>query len=214
MFIPLPANSLMQSARHVTTYVHILFGSHSTNTMPMTPAAQNTEATAFQHTGTLYILWFSMKMDVSAALKWNGKPMSHITTLIWDTFCSLCLRCTNCQKTMNHLKIIDGPECWHKDIPQWGPTNLSCLAKVSPSICAHLLYVQNYILTLTVLTWRTWLAPNNTSRWQMRFNSVFKGLKRVQQIFTAEFNLYTEGWIRKPRTNFGEKTFVTTIWLL
>jgi len=39
------------------------------NTMLMTPAAYNTDATAFQHTGTLYILWFSVKMDVSIALK-------------------------------------------------------------------------------------------------------------------------------------------------
>jgi hypothetical protein len=37
--------------------------------MLMIPAAQNTDATAFQHTGTLYVLWLSMKMDVSTALK-------------------------------------------------------------------------------------------------------------------------------------------------
>jgi len=42
----LPANSLIQSARHVTPYVHM-----------MTPAAQNTDASAFKNTGTLYILW-------------------------------------------------------------------------------------------------------------------------------------------------------------
>jgi len=31
-------------------------------------------------------------------------------------------------------------------------------------------------LTLNPLTWRIWWAPNNASRWQMGFNSVFKGL--------------------------------------
>jgi len=31
-------------------------------------------------------------------------------------------------------------------------------------------------LTLTLLTWRIWWAPNNASRWQMGFNSAFKGL--------------------------------------
>jgi len=31
-------------------------------------------------------------------------------------------------------------------------------------------------LTLTLLTWRIWWAPNNASRWQTWFNSVFKGL--------------------------------------
>ena len=58
MFKPLPANSLMQSAWHVTAYVYM-----------MTPAAQNTDATAFKHNGTLYILWFSMKTNVSTALE-------------------------------------------------------------------------------------------------------------------------------------------------
>ena len=32
------------------------------------------------------------------------------------------------------------------------------------------------ILTLILLTWRIWWSSNNTSRWQMGFNSVFKGL--------------------------------------
>jgi hypothetical protein len=32
-------------------------------------------------------------------------------------------------------------------------------------------------LTLILLTWRIWWASNNASRWQMEFNSVFKGLK-------------------------------------
>ena len=44
-------------------------GSQSMNTMLITPAAQNTDATAFQLTGILYNLWLSMKMDVSNALK-------------------------------------------------------------------------------------------------------------------------------------------------
>ena len=33
------------------------------------------------------------------------------------------------------------------------------------------------MLTLTPLTWKIWWAHNNASRWQMRFNSAFKGLK-------------------------------------
>jgi hypothetical protein len=32
------------------------------------------------------------------------------------------------------------------------------------------------LLTLILLTWRIWWAPNNASRWQMEFNSAFKGL--------------------------------------
>jgi len=33
-------------------------------------------------------------------------------------------------------------------------------------------------LTLILLTWRIWWVPNNASRWQMGFNSAFKGLKQ------------------------------------
>jgi len=32
-------------------------------------------------------------------------------------------------------------------------------------------------LTLILLTWRKWWTPNNASKWQMGFNSAFKGLK-------------------------------------
>jgi hypothetical protein len=31
-------------------------------------------------------------------------------------------------------------------------------------------------LTPILLTWRIWWAPNNASKWQMGFNSAFKGL--------------------------------------
>jgi len=31
-------------------------------------------------------------------------------------------------------------------------------------------------LTLNPLTWKIWCALTNASRWQMRFNSAFKGL--------------------------------------
>jgi hypothetical protein len=41
----------------------------------------------------------------------------------------------------------------------------------------RLLHLLHHILTLILLTWRIWWAPNNGSRWQMGFNSAFKGLK-------------------------------------
>jgi hypothetical protein len=41
------------------------------NTTLMIPAAQNTDAIAFQYTGAPYILWLSMKMNLSTALKIN-----------------------------------------------------------------------------------------------------------------------------------------------
>jgi len=34
------------------------------------------------------------------------------------------------------------------------------------------------ILTIILLMWRIWLAPNNAGRWQMGFNLEFKGLNK------------------------------------
>jgi hypothetical protein len=36
-------------------------------------------------------------------------------------------------------------------------------------------------LTLILLTWRIWWVPNNASKWQMGFNSAFKGLRWMLQ---------------------------------
>jgi len=38
-------------------------------------------------------------------------------------------------------------------------------------------------LTLILLTWRKWWAPNNASKWQMGFNSAFKGLKPSRNFY-------------------------------
>jgi len=35
-------------------------------------------------------------------------------------------------------------------------------------------------LTIILLTWRKWWTPNNASKWQMGFNSAFKGLNVLQ----------------------------------
>ena len=34
-------------------------------------------------------------------------------------------------------------------------------------------------LTLILLTWRTWWTPTNARKWEMGYNSVFKGLKHI-----------------------------------
>jgi len=45
--------------------------------------------------------------------------------------------------------------------------------------CAHTFTGKKQFLLMTLalilLTWRIWWAPNNASRWQMGFNTAFKG---------------------------------------
>jgi len=41
-------------------------------------------------------------------------------------------------------------------------------------------------LTLILLMWKIWWAPNNASRWQMGFNSAFEELKRSDEKKAAQ----------------------------
>jgi len=54
---------------------------------------------------------------------------------------------------------------------------LCCKSKSAP---------EGAVLTLILLMWRIWWAPNNASRWQMGFNSAFKG-SNVQWCRTASY---------------------------
>jgi len=59
-----------------------------------------------------------------------------------------------------------------------------CASYKSDTVIYFFFALESYImyllmfkwLTLILLTWRIWWAPNNSSRWQMGFNSTFKGL--------------------------------------
>jgi hypothetical protein len=52
-------------------------------------------------------------------------------------------------------------------LPRMGSSSTSFTLKKNPVLC----------LTLCLLLWRTWWAPNNASKWQMGFNWAFKGLR-------------------------------------
>jgi len=47
---------------------------------------------------------------------------------------------------------------------------------MNPRGSKHVVDIRTYILTVILLMWRIWWASNNASRWQMGFNSAFKGL--------------------------------------
>ena len=49
-------------------------------------------------------------------------------------------------------------------------------------------FVQKKKLTLILLTWSIWWAPNNASKRQMGFNSAFKGLIVSRQVSSVEFS--------------------------
>jgi len=58
-----------------------------------------------------------------------------------------------------------------------------------PYFRIHMLWIAQYqvtLLTLILLTWRIRWAPNNASRWQMGFNSAFKGLNLVDRTTSSK----------------------------
>jgi len=62
-------------------------------------------------------------------------------------------------------------------------------------------------LTLILITWRIWWAPNNASKWQKGFNSAFKGLKG--RVTSLNFNESYE-FISKI---YSRKCLRQTVWL-
>jgi hypothetical protein len=61
-------------------------------------------------------------------------------------------------------------------------------------------------LTLNPLTWKIWWAPNNASKWQMEFNSAFKGLRYSStwgRVSSSVWNKANER--RRYLRNFGTK---------
>jgi len=67
------------------------------------------------------------------------------------------------------------PKCEHPNIMR-PPLDAGYL----PTLCSRWFYFT--ALTLILLTWRIWWAPNNASEWQMGFNSAFKGLSQLQNM--------------------------------
>jgi hypothetical protein len=46
-----------------------------------------------------------------------------------------------------------------------------------------------YWTALILLTWIIWWAPNNASKWQMVFNSAFKGLMKIRRVVVELFHV-------------------------
>jgi len=89
-----------------------------------------------------------------------------------------------------HIAIKNGNNFWMRlFVYTWRqPSHSYTGSFLWPNLCGffiahtvlaqwHLVTDRRVMLTLILLTWRIWWAPNNASKWQMEFNSEFKGLK-------------------------------------
>jgi hypothetical protein len=88
------------------------------------------------------------------------------------------MNCTNCQisQIRNILAVLSFKyhafNAWRWSVRRKIVASVDGTNKIC---CGWRQYVC-HCLTLILLTWRIWWAPNNASRWQMGFNSAFKGL--------------------------------------
>ena len=55
--------------------------------------------------------------------------------------------------------------------------------------CGSAVNIKVAFLNLILLTWTTWRAPTNVSKWRMGFNSAFKGLIRIVNSLTPRVTL-------------------------
>jgi hypothetical protein len=60
---------------------------------------------------------------------------------------------------------------------------------------------QGFSLTLILLMRRIWWAPNNASKWQMGFNSAFKGLNLTWGTFLLKFVDTSKFWLISDKDN-------------
>ena len=98
-------------------------------------------------------LWLAIeKLQECALLLENVRQIKHI--IQWNM--------TNCTEKMCH---------WHRCKVQY------CMVHGWQQWLHVFVYINIwYHLTLILLTWRIWWAPNNANKWQMGFNLAFKGL--------------------------------------
>jgi len=76
---------------------------------------------------------------------------------------------------------------WTRFVPCGQTNRHTDMAKVSAALFCNFAprNVVCVTLTLIILMWRMWWAPNNANKWQMGFNSAFEGLN-----FISAFRFY------------------------
>jgi hypothetical protein len=107
--------------------------------------------------------------------------LSLIFCILKETYGTLNLACIIYKTVVTpliFLTCVDKYLCSPRGVEHYEVFNMKC----------NLLRVRNTYLNLILLTWKIWRAPNNASKWQMGFNSAFKGLNvfpyhRVQHTF-------------------------------
>ena len=152
------------------------------------PHATNTPASACHHTpngsGSCQFSHHPITHTYRGADKSLARPGSKqanvSVTTMWISFSALPCR----EKKLDDSSRLDVVEMAHVPdvLPSLFPFLVGLKTYHHPGIyvlpCSYSFWTDRP-LTLILLTWRIRWAPNNASKWQMGFNSAFKGLRRA-----------------------------------
>jgi len=97
----------------------------------------------------------------------------------------------------------------------WGSRELSLLPDLDSSVVDS--KILQALLTLILLTWRIWWAPNNASKLRMGFNSAVKGLIMLNRKNGDKGNKWkyqglSQSWEQQAPYNLSVKQSDFTVW--
>jgi hypothetical protein len=130
--------------------------------------------------------------------EFKGTNIFHMPTLLCRIFLAYFME-DNCVLLIKFNKILSLPICiyyhhhhhhhhyHHYHHHHYRISHFSATAGKHSPILGHVINRNRlggliYNLTLILLTWKIWRAPNNARKSQMEFNSAFKGLKTFLQL--------------------------------
>ena len=158
-------------------------------------------------TGVHYFIWptsFVTTRRHSSARVSGRFHLSHFNWRIYETARKMSAKPPLYRSTSTTVLLST------EDYIGEGPSNSSGVPITEQHFPVLILIAPNQSdfkkLTLILLTWRIWWAPNNASRWQMGFNWVLKGLmsRHVPSTLNESVTKY-EGW----NFNSGNYLFTT-----
>jgi len=124
---------------------------------------------------------------------WQGSMLSHLISKMQDRNLWTCDKVDifgtmsnkpNLHYSRNRLNLVNAVQitnlfCSHPPpwLKYWILNTVLCTHEPSSFVIIEwYTQIQSTHLTLYLLMWRIWWAPDNASRWQMEFNLAFKGL--------------------------------------
>jgi hypothetical protein len=125
-------------------------------------------------------LW-KFKIETERKLEW--RDLWYIFSAIVHALSNVCaIKCSTVQYSTVQYIVTTYSTVQYSTV-QYSTVHCHHIHKTSPRNSAQIILSIFCILTFILLTWRIGCAPNNTSKWQMGFNSGFKWLTQISNFY-------------------------------